>query len=165
MKFVEAGGLNVGDIEPLGVKVKVPILDRHSPLSYSIAQHIHLVIGKHRGVETLNRMSLEHVKIIQGASLYKEMSLECIVCKKRRRRLLQVEMGPISGHQLNVAPAFWACQLDLFGPLLVFVPGFERRTRNRQVLEAKVWIMTAVCMTTSAVNLQVLEKDNATGMV
>ena len=106
-------------------------------------------------------MSLEHVKIIQGANLYKELSEECIMCKKRRKKLLQVEMGPISEHQLSVAPAFWACQVDLFGPLMVFVPGFEKRTRNRQVLEAKVWIMTTVCLTTRAVNLQVLEKENA----
>ena len=78
---------------------------------------------------------------------------------------MQVEMGLISGHQLNIAPAFWACQLDLFGPLLVFVPGFEKHTRNRQVLEAKVWVMTVVCMTTRAVNLQVLEKDNSAAIV
>ena len=163
--FSETGELDHVKLGSLGIKMNVPVLDRHSPLSYAIAQHVHWVVGRHRGVETLNRMSLEHVKIIQGANLYKELSEECIMCKKRRKKLLQVEMGPISRHQLNIAPAFWACQVDLFGPLMVFVPGFEKRTRNRQVLEAKVWIMTSVCLTTRAVNLQVLEKENAAGIV
>ena len=165
LNFSETGELDFIKLGSLGLKLHVPVLDRHSPLSYAIALHVHWVTGKHRGVETLNRMTLEHVKIIQGANLHKELSQECPVCKKRRRKLLQVEMGPISSNQLNIAPAFWACQIDLFGPLMVFVPGFERHTRNRQVLEAKVWVMTAVCMTTRAVNLQVLEKDNAAGIV
>ena len=107
--FAETGELDHVKLGSLGFKLHVPVLDRHSPLSYSIAQHVHWVLGKHRGVETLNRISLENVKIIQGANLYKELSDECIVCKKRRRKFLQVEMGLISGHQLNLAPAFWAC--------------------------------------------------------
>ena len=165
LNFSETAELDFIKLGNLGLKLHVPVLDRHSPLSYAIAQHIHWVLGKHRGVETLNRMSLERVKIIQGATLYKELSQECIVCRKRRRKLVQVEMGPISSQQLNIAPAFWACQIDLFGPLMVFVPGFERHTRNRKILESKVWVMTAVCMTTRAVNLQVLEKDNAAGII
>ena len=165
LNFSETAELDFIKLGNLGLKLHVPVLDRHSPLSYAIAQHIHWVLGKHRGVETLNRMSLEHVKIIQGATLYKELSQECTVCKKRRRKLVQVEMGPISSQQLNIAPAFWACQIDLFGPMMVFVPGFEKHTRNRKILESKVWVMTTVCMTTRAVNLQVLEKDNTAGII
>ena len=55
--------------------------------------------------------------------------------------------------------------MDLFGPLIVTVPGFERHTRNRQVLRAKVWVMTTVCMTTRVVNLQVIEKEDTGGIV
>ena len=72
-------------------------------------------------------------------------------------------MGPISDSQLQLAPPFWMCQVDLFGPITVVVPGFERETRNRKVLEAKCWVMTAVCPTTRLVNLQVLESSKAAG--
>ena len=131
----------------LGIHDHVPVIDRQFQLAYSISQHIHWVVAKHRGVETCNRMSLERVKIIQAVTLFKELSDECIVCMKRKKKFLQVEIGPISNHQLQIAPSFWACQMDLFGPLLVTVPGFERHTRNRQVLEAKVWVMSSVCQT------------------
>ena len=72
-------------------------------------------------------------------------------------------MGPASNHQLTLAPPFWTCQVDLFGPITVTVPGFERETRNRRVLEAKCWVMTAVCPTTRLVNLQTMESSKAAG--
>ena len=134
--FSQTGELDFVQLGSLGIQVYVPVIDRFSPLAYSISQHVHWVVAKHRGVETCNRMCLEHVKIIQAATLFKELSAECIVCKKRRKKFLQAEMGPISNHQLQIAPCFWACQMDLFGPLVVTVPGFERHTRNRQVLQA-----------------------------
>ena len=163
--FSQTSELEFVKLGSLGIKPFVPVIDRFSPLAYSISQHVHWEVAKHRGVETCNRMCLEHVKIIQAVTLFKELSAECIVCRKRRKKFLQVQMGPISNHQLQIAPCFWACQMDLFGPLMVTVPGFERHTRNRQVLEAKVWVMTTVCMTTRVVNLQVIEKDDTGGIV
>ena len=41
MNFVETGELGNFNLGSLGVKVKIPVLDRFSPLSYSIAQHHH----------------------------------------------------------------------------------------------------------------------------
>ena len=56
LNFVETGELGDLNIGSLGVKVNTPVLDRFSPLSYSIAQHIHYKVGKHRGIETTNMM-------------------------------------------------------------------------------------------------------------
>ena len=72
-------------------------------------------------------------------------------------------MGPISDSQLSLAPPCWMVQVDLFGPINVYVPGFERNTRNRKVLEAQCWVMTAVCPTTRLVNLQTMESSKAAG--
>ena len=47
MNFVETGELGNLNIGTLGIKVNTPVLDRYSPLSYSIAQHIHYDVGKH----------------------------------------------------------------------------------------------------------------------
>ena len=156
----ELTGLSLGD---LGVKTHLPLIERYSPLAYSVADHIHWDLAKHKGVETCSRMSLEVVSIMQGHSLFKEMAMDCMLCKQKRKRFLEVEMGPVSGSQLQLAPPFWMCQVDLFGPITVVVPGFERETRNRKVLEAKCWVMTVVCPTTRLVNLQVMESSKAAG--
>ena len=54
---------------------------------------------------------------------------------------------------------------DLVGPIHVYVPGFERNTRNRKVLESKVYIMTFVCPTTKNVNNQVIETKSTEGII
>ena len=83
----------------------------------------------------------------------------------RRKKFLEVRMGGVKPEQLIVAPPFWACQIDLFGPYKTFVPGYERQTRNRQMLECEVWILAVVCPTTRLVNLQVVEKKDAGGII
>ena len=157
MNFLETGELGNLNIGTLGVKVNTPVLDRFSPLSYCIAQHVHWEVSKHRGIETTNRMSLEHVTIIQGMSLYREIADQCIRCHMKRKKFLEVPMGPVSQDQLVLAPPFYITMMDLFGPVESYVPGFERNTRGRQVLESKMYIMLAVCVTTKIVNLQMLE--------
>ena len=74
---------------------------------------------------------MEHVHIMQGMSLYRELSQECIRCNMRRKKFLEVRMGGVKPEQLIVAPPFWACQIDLFGPYKTFVPGYERQTRKQ----------------------------------
>ena len=157
MNFLETGELGDLNIGTLGVKVNTPVLDRFSPLSYCIAQHVHWVISKHRGIETTNRMSMEYVSIMQGMNLYREIAAECMKCHMKRKQFLEVPMGPVAQDQLVLAPPFYITMLDLFGPVESYVPGFERHTRNRQVLESKMYIMVAVCVTTKIVNLQMLE--------
>jgi len=70
-------------------------------------------------------------------------------------------MGPIAQEQLMLAPPFHIAMLDLFGPVQSYVPGFERNTRNRRVLESQMYVMTTVCVTTRLVNLQILEGKKA----
>ena len=74
-------------------------------------------------------------------------------------------MGPHTQAALTIAPAFYTTMLDLMGPFYVYVPGFEARTRNRKVLEAKVWVAVFCCPTTRNINLQVIEKSDGDGIV
>ena len=165
MNFVETGEFSNLNIGSLGINVNTPVLDRYSPLSYCVAQYVHNTLGKHRGIETSNRISLEHVSIIQGMTLYREISDDCWTCKKKRKRFLDVSMGPIAQEQLMLAPPFHATMLDLFGPVQSYVPGFERNTRNRRVLETQMYVMTSVCITTKLVNLQILEGKKAHNII
>ena len=57
-RFQVAGGLEEGNIlgvSDFGIKVKTPVLDRYSPLSYSVADYVHRIVSKHGGYETCLR--------------------------------------------------------------------------------------------------------------
>ena len=75
----------------------------------------------------------------------------------KRKHFIEVTMGPASQHQLTVAPPMWAAQVDLFGPCVVYVPGYERETRGRKALATEVHVMVFACPATRLVNLQVIE--------
>ena len=165
MNFSETGEFGDFNLGSLGVKVNIPVLERYSPLSYCIAQYVHWDVGRHRGIETTNRLSLEQVSIIQGMTLYREIASECIRCHMKRKRMTQVPMGPLAEEQLVIAPAFFITMVDLFGPMRSFVPGHEKATRARRELESKLYILVSVCITTKAVNLQALEGKDAPAII
>ena len=167
MEFNKVTGMEMINLDPLGVNVKVPLLDRFSPLAYSIAQYVHWEVSKHAAMETCNRTCLERVHILQGFSLMRELSLECIRCKMKRRKFLEMSIGPAGEHQLTIAPPMYACQADLFGPINVFVPGFSSNMglRGRPAEQVKVWVMTFVCPVTRLVSCQVIETSDNSGMM
>ena len=138
MEFKTVTGMDMVDLDPLRINVRTPIIDRYSPIAYAIAQYIHYEVSNHAGLETCNRLSLERVFIIQGLSLYKEISDECILCKIKRRKFLEISMGPIGAHNLTIAPPFYACQADLYGPISVFAPGAQKDLRGRPAKSCKV---------------------------
>ena len=48
----------------------------------------------------------------------------------------------------------------MFAPFHVYVPGFERNTRNKNVLEAKCCVIAVVCPVTRLINLEIIEKSD-----
>ena len=62
---------NVGDLESLtGVNFQGPVIDCHSLLALSIANHLHNSLFKHRGPKTVYRISLQlhyaHILKVRG---------------------------------------------------------------------------------------------------
>ena len=167
MEFNKVTGMEMVSLDPLGINVKVPLLDRFSPLSYSLAQYVHWEVSKHSGLESCNRLCLERVHILQGFSLFKEIAKECIVCKIKRGKFLEASIGPVGDHQLTIAPPMYACQADIFGPISVFVPGFSAKAglRGRPADQVKVWVLTFVCPVTRLVSCQVIETDDSNGVI
>ena len=56
--------------------------------------------------------------------------------------------------------------MDLFSPVKVFVQGRGRNTSSGlAALDSKSWIMVMVCPTTRLVNMQVLERSLADGII
>ena len=165
LSFVTAGELSNINLGDLGINISSPLIDRYSELAYSIGNHMHYIVSRHKGFETTHRMTLEHVTIVQGMSLHREIASDCFVCKKKQKRFLEVEMGPRPQSTLTIAPPFYTTVMDLMGPFMVYVPGFEARTRNRKVLEAKTWVVVFCCPATRNINLQVVEKVDGDGIV
>ena len=85
MEFMESAEIDV-DLGALGIRTRLPILDRHSPLAYSIAQYVHWDLAMHRGAETCSRVSMEHVSIMQGSALYREIGHNCPRCAIKRKK-------------------------------------------------------------------------------
>ena len=74
-------------------------------------------------------------------------------------------MGSLSNYQLTIAPPFWVCMMDLYGPCKVYPVGHSMPTRGRPVLEAVIHIIMFVCPITKIVNIQVVETKSAEGII
>ena len=148
----------------IGFKFAVPLVSKHSPLAVSIALHIHYNVNKHRGSESTFRMSLNHARILQGRQLFKEISDDCIYCKKLRLKYVKQLMGPLSDSQLCISPIFYFTYIDMWGPITVYCPGYEKRTRNRK-MEYQVHMLVMGCAVTGAINCQVIEKKNTAAVL
>ena len=148
---------NVVDLQSFtGVNFNVPVLDKHSPLAISIAMHLHYNVIKHRGAETIFRMSLQYTRILQGRVLFKIITEDCIYCKKLRLKYIKQIMGPLSDYQLSISPVVFYTYVDAWGPIKAYTPGFQKDTRaNKKSFE--VYMVVFGCAATATINIQVME--------
>ena len=93
-----------------------PILDRFSPVAYSVMLNCHDNVTHHRSPTTTLRESRSEAYILKGRDLANEISEHCRPCKRYRARLVEVEMGNLHESRLTIAPPFYFTQIDLFGP-------------------------------------------------
>ena len=109
-----------------------PLVDRHSPVAYSVMLETHWRTVHHLNATTTYRESLNVVFTLKGRDLAQEIRETCSFCKRYKARLLEVEMGKIHEARLTIAPAFTLCQVDLLGPL-------EARCEHNHRAVVKVW--------------------------
>ena len=140
-----------------GINFKVPLVDAHSPLAHSIGLHLHYVKFPHRGAETLHRASLQFCKILRGRKIFSIISKDCVYCKKVRKNLMTQMMGQLADSQISIAPIFYFCLVDLWGPLKSFVPGYEKVTRSNVNKPHEIYMMVFACCVTGAINCQIIE--------
>ena len=138
----------------------VPLVDKHSPLAISIVNEIHWYhhTAQHCGQETVWRYVLQTCYIIEGKSLVEMVGKCCERCRYLNKRTLDVIMGAVSGYNLTIAPAFYACQVDLAGPFSAYSPHNKRST-------IKIWFVVIVCATTSSTNIKVMEDYTTTSFI
>ena len=130
----------------------VPLVDKNSPLAYSVVNEVHWnnPTVKHSGVETTLRYTLLYCHILEGRELVRKISKACERCRFLRKKTIEVAMGPVSEHQLRIAPTFYVTQVDLAGTFKAYSPHNKRTT-------IKVYIAVFCCVATGTVSLKTME--------
>ena len=138
----------------------VPLVDRHSPIAYSLVSDVHWnhPTARHCGVETVLRYVTQEMYILEGRTLVKTITKSCERCRYLNRKTLEVSMGPISSYCLTIAPAFYISQVDLAGPFSAHCHHHKRNT-------IKIWFVVFCCATTSTTIIKVMEDYSTTSFV
>ena len=129
-----------------------PLVDRHSPIAYSIISDIHWNhrVSKHSGIDTTLREVHKKAYIIDGRSTVKIINKCCERCKYLKKQTIEASMGPIPQSRLTVPPAFYFTQLDLSGPYKSYSPHNKRAT-------VKIWLVVYCCCVTSATCINIMD--------
>ena len=102
----------------------VPVIYKHSPLAYSIVNdiHRHSNAAKDSGVKAVWKYVLKLGYMMQGRDLVKKVKKNCERCRYLREKAIDSEMGPVSTHNLRIAPAFYVIQVDFCGLFKAYSP-------------------------------------------
>ena len=133
----------------------VPLVDVYSPIAWSLVHEIHWhhQLAQHSGVATTARIVKSYAFIIGIKSIVEVFRRACAKCRLILKHTIDVEFGPMSKYQLNIAPAFYVTQVDLMGPFNAY------QINVRASL--KIWFAVYVCVVTSTVSIQVMENYSA----
>ena len=135
-------------------------MDRHSPVAISISLEVHWYHDdvRHRGVDAMYRQVDRLAHIIGGHSLMAFIKNGCKRCRFLELKSVEVIMGPVQDVNLCIAPAFYASQVDIFGPFKCFSTANKRAT-------LKIWFLIFCCSTTGAVSIEAMEDYSTTSFV
>ena len=106
--------------------------------------------ARHSGVETVLRYSQKIAYIIKGRGLVKKCRKDCVKCRIVAKKAIEVAMVPIHSNCINIAPAFFISQVDIFGPVNSYSNANKRAT-------VKIWFVIFCCCVTGAIDLKTME--------
>ena len=135
-----------------------PVLDRYSPVSYSIMIYCHEKVVCHRSSTNTLRASRYISYIIGGRDLAIEVREACVFCRRFKARMVKAEMGKIHENRLTIAPVFWNVQIDLMGPFLAHCEHNHRST-------VKIWGLVFKDPGSGAVYAHVMQGYDAASFV
>ena len=145
------------DLDPLCF-VK-PVVDRYSPVAYSIMLYAHATCSTHRSVPVTLTESRSIAYIFQGRNLAKEIYASCQYCRRNLAKTVEVEMGKIHELRLFIAPPYHVSQCDIMGPLVASCPHKPHRST------IKVWAVVFKCLTTCSISAHVMQDYSAASVV
>ena len=138
----------------------IPIIDKHSPLAYSIVNEVHWYdkVAKHAGIKSVLRFTMQYGFILEGREIAKKVKKGCERCRYLYKRTIDVAMGPASPYNLTIAPSFYISQIDIAGP-------FKAYSAHNKVTSIKIWFCVFCCSTTKTVSIKVLEDYSTAAFV
>lgn len=135
---------------PLEETSKHPyILPRHSPLSTLIIQDAHEQTLHGSTQDTLLYIRNTYW-IIGGRAPVRSHILKCVKCTRHRRFQASQLMGQLPSSRVNPSRAFLHSGLDYAGPYLL------KTWKGRSARTYKSWIALFVCLSTSAIHLEIV---------
>ena len=159
-KFDGYPGLCEAAIDLCRTSFCVPVMDQYSPVAIAIALEIHWCHPdvRHKGVDAIWRQMQRLAHIIGGQKLAVAIKKGCKKCRILNSKSIEVAMGHIQDVNLCIAPAFFASQIDIFGPMKAFSIANKRAT-------IKVWFLIFCCCTTGAIDIRVMEDYSTDAVV
>jgi hypothetical protein len=138
----------------------VPLAESCSPFAYSLVGETHWFNedAMHSGVETVLRYSQKIAYLIGGRELVKKYRKNCARCRILAKKAVEVAMGPVHPDNLNVAPAFYVSQVDIFGPVSTYSNSNKRAT-------VKLWFVVFCCCSTTAIVVKAMEDYSADAFI
>ncbi|XP_011877367.1 PREDICTED: uncharacterized protein LOC105567254 [Vollenhovia emeryi] len=134
------------------------ILPRHSRLSELIISWSH-----QRTLHGGTQLTLAHIRqsywIIGGRAPVKSHILRCVVCARQRGIRAHQLMGQLPLPRVTPSRAFTHTGIDYAGPLTL------KTWKGRGAKTHKGWICVFVCLTTSAVHLEVVSDYSTDGFI
>ena len=138
----------------------VPMIDKNSPLGYSLINEVHWhdPDAQHSGNETVLRHLLKICHVVEASKLINLFRINCPRCRFLHKKKIEVAMGPKCDENVTIAPAFYYTQTDLFGP-------FKSYNNSNKRATVKIWFAIFCCTVTGAVDIKVLEDYSTTSYV
>ena len=146
--IVTRGRLGEKNLERILGVAALPLLMPHTRPAELIMWRAHLGYSglMHRSVAQTLAKSRNSAWIIKGKNLAKKICLECMECRREKKKLASQQMALYKEESLQVCPPWTNIALDFAGP--VVIKG-EVNTRSR----GKSWVLVLVCRNTKAVCL------------
>ena len=110
------------------------------------------------GVETVLRYSQKIGYLIGGRELVKRYRKNCVRCRVLAKKAVEVAMGPVHSDNLNIAPAFYVTQVDIFGPV-------DTYSNVNKRAKAKLWFVVFCCCSTTAIDVKSMDDYSADAFI
>ncbi|XP_049318369.1 uncharacterized protein LOC125780328 [Bactrocera dorsalis] len=124
------------------------ILPRHSTLTSLVIYNAHLRT-MHGGTQLTMAEVRQSYWIVGGRPAIKTLILRCMKCARHRGKRAKQLMGQLPTVRVQPSRAFFHTGVDYAGPITI------KSWRGRGAKQFKGWICVFVCMSTSAVHIEV----------
>ena len=104
----------------------------------------------HVGPSVLLALFSENYYVLSAKKVVRNVTRECVVCRKVYARTLQQQMGRLPADRVNPSPPFHISGVDLAGPFLC------HRGNPRKPTRIKTYACLFICLATRAIHIETL---------